>query len=127
MATEINSCPFCSIAPERIHMRNEKAFAIYDAFPVSPGHTLIIPFAHEQDYFALDRETQQACWDLLNAVAEQHSREWKPDGFNIGINAGRAAGQTVMHVHLHLIPRYAGDEDDPRGGVRGVLPGKKKY
>lgn len=124
----INTCPFCSKDTlDRTVARNTLAFAIHDAFPVSPGHTLVIPNRHVQDYFALSEEEQRACWSLLNEVKLKLDEELHPDGWNIGINAGPAAGQTVMHVHLHLIPRYTGDEKDPRGGVRCVIPGKKKY
>lgn len=123
-----STCPFCSVDAERpILAENELALAIADRFPVSPGHTLVIPRRHVADYFALTPEEKKACWSLIDLVQEQLLRDYAPDGFNIGINVGEAAGQTVFHVHIHLIPRYTGDVDKPRGGVRGVIPGKKEY
>jgi diadenosine tetraphosphate (Ap4A) HIT family hydrolase len=120
-------CPFCSLDSSRIIAANDHAFAIYDGFPVSPGHCLIIPKRHIASFFEATKEEQMAMLDLLdetrNIVIEKH----KPDGFNVGINDGTAAGQTLMHLHIHLIPRYVGDLPDPRGGVRWILPDKAKY
>ena len=94
--------------------------------PVSPGHVLVIPRRHCSDFFQLSLSEQTACLDLLNQCQKQLS-ERNPDGFNIGVNVGSAAGQTIFHAHLHLIPRYLGDVENPRGGVRGVIPAKKDY
>jgi diadenosine tetraphosphate (Ap4A) HIT family hydrolase len=101
--------------------------AIYDSFPVTPGHTLIIPKRHISSLFEATREEQAALFDLLSAMRQLLLKERNPAGFNIGINDGPAAGQTVMHLHIHLIPRYAGDTEDPRGGVRWVMPSKAPY
>ena len=106
---------------------NALAFAIRDGFPVSPGHTLIVPRRLVATWFEATREEQVAMLELVDVVKAQLEAELQPDGYNIGINAGAAAGQTVMHPHLHLIPRFAGDVPDPRGGVRHVIPGKGNY
>ena len=102
-------------------------FAIYDKYPVNKGHALIIPKREESDYFQLTFKEQAACWFLVNLVKEFLKSKFKPDGFNVGINAGKIAGQTVNHCHIHLIPRYNGDMKDPTGGVRGVIPEKRIY
>lgn len=121
------SCPFCTLEPVRIILSNDHAFAIRDGFPVSEGHTLIIPKRHIASLFEATVEEQAALFDLLGLARQQLLKELKPDGFNIGINDGAAAGQTVMHLHMHLIPRYAGDQPDPRGGVRWIFPEKAAY
>lgn len=122
------SCPLC----ERVNAGqasevNDLAAAIPDGFPVAPGHTLIVPRRHEADVFKLSPEETSALLQLVGLVRERLDRELKPDGFNIGINVGAAAGQTVAHAHVHVIPRKKGDVEDPRGGVRWVVPGKAKY
>ena len=106
---------------------NALAFAIRDAFPVSPGHTLIIPRRLIATWFDATREERMAIVDLIDAVKEKLQEEFQPDGYNVGFNAGEAAGQTVMHLHVHVIPRYRGDVPDPRGGVRNVIPEKGNY
>jgi ATP adenylyltransferase len=122
------TCPFCHLEPEReIIAENVSAFSIFDKFPVSKGHALIVPRRHCSDYFELSTEEQAACWDMMNTVKQIIYDKFRPDGFNIGINAKEAAGQTISHVHIHLIPRYKGDVKDPEGGVRGVIPEKKIY
>jgi len=123
----MTNCPFCTLPPERIIDSNDLALVIRDGYPVSPGHTLVIPKRHIGSWFEITQAEQQALLDLLaksNAVLET---EFKPDGYNIGINDGPAAGQTVPHLHIHLIPRYKGDQEDPRGGVRWIVPEKAKY
>ena len=120
-------CPFCSLPQNRIVERNEYGFVIRDAYPVSPGHTLVIPSRHVASFFEISDEERSGLMSLLNAAKIELDAEFKPDGYNIGINDGAAAGQTVAHLHLHLIPRYRGDLPDPRGGVRWVLPEKAKY
>lgn len=120
-------CPFCTLDDSRIIQSNDHAIAIYDGFPVSPGHCLIIPKRHIASFFEATREEQTALLDLLAEMQEILVKERNPDGFNIGINVGEAAGQTVMHLHIHLIPRYAGDQPDPRGGVRWIFPDKADY
>ncbi len=108
-------------------MESATAYAMFDKFPVSKGHTLIIPKKHCLDYFQLLFKEQSACWFMLNKAKEILEKQLNPDGFNVGINIHEAAGQTVPHVHIHLIPRYKGDLKNPRGGVRGVIPEKKDY
>lgn len=103
------------------------AFAIEDKFPVSKGHTLVIPKRKVENYFDLNFHEQLACWFLINLIKEELVQYYKPTGFNIGININDAAGQTVPHCHIHIIPRYDGDVENPRGGVRGVIPNKKDY
>jgi len=120
-------CPFCSVPAERVIQESEYTLVIRDAFPVSPGHTLVIPKRHIESFFeATDTERTDLVL-LLAAAREDLNRQFRPAGYNIGINDGAAAGQTVPHVHIHLIPRYEGDRDDPRGGVRWVLPDKAAY
>lgn len=121
------NCIFCNIDKERIVAENEGAYAIYDGFPVSKGHMLIIPKKHFNSYFEADEETKAQLWKLVDECKEALDKKYSPDGYNIGINCGEAAGQTVMHLHIHLIPRYKGDIDNPRGGVRGVIPDKRIY
>jgi diadenosine tetraphosphate (Ap4A) HIT family hydrolase len=120
-------CPFCNPDKSRIILANDHAMAIYDGFPVTPGHSLIVPKRHIASFFEATREEQAAVLDLLAEMRQLLLKERNPDGFNIGINDGTAAGQTVMHLHIHLIPRYAGDTDDPRGGVRWIMPEKAPY
>ena len=120
-------CPFCTLAPERIIDSNEFGVTIRDGFPVSPGHTLVIPKRHIGSWFAISNEEQLGLLDLLAKAKVVLQEQFNPDGYNIGINDGPAAGQTVPHLHMHLIPRYKGDIEDPRGGVRWVIPEKAKY
>ena len=120
-------CPFCNLDLTRIIATNDHALAILDGFPISPGHILIIPKRHIASLFEATREEREALFDLLEQVKVELLEKNKPDGFNIGINDGTAAGQTVMHLHIHLIPRYAGDQPDPRGGIRWIFPEKADY
>ena len=120
-----SSCPFCS--PGTPVLENALCYARYDAFPVSPGHLLIISRRHTASWFDLTAEEQEAMQALVRAGKSLLDSTCHPDGYNIGINCGVAAGQTIPHVHLHLIPRYAGDTPSPRGGVRGVIPEKQNY
>ncbi len=123
-----STCPFCNPDPEKeLIVESATAYSIYDSFPVSDGHSLIIPKKHCEDYFDLSFKEQSACWFMLNTVKQILIKKFNPDGFNIGINVNEAAGQTVPHVHIHIIPRYSGDVKDPQGGVRGVIPEKKSY
>lgn len=121
------SCPFCALPAERILILADEALVIRDAFPVSPGHTLVIPRRHIGSFFELSDAERTCMVELLAQAKAELDLSFQPDGFNIGINDGAAAGQTVQHLHLHLIPRYLGDVPDPRGGVRWVMPGKAKY
>lgn len=120
-------CIFCNIEKDRMVIENETAYAIYDGFPVSKGHMLIIPKKHFKDYFEVDQQTRDELWKLVDECKRIVDKKFKPDGYNIGINCGEAAGQTVMHLHIHLIPRYKGDTENPKGGVRGVIPNKRIY
>ena len=121
------SCIFCNTDKNRIILENEDAFVIYDAFPVSKGHMLIIPKKHIENYFEADEEIKLKLWELVDKCKEMADEKFDPQGYNIGINCGEAAGQTIMHLHIHLIPRYSGDIKNPRGGVRGVIPDKRIY
>lgn len=120
------TCAFCTLPVERITVELPLIVAVRDAYPVSRGHTLILPKRHVESFFELsEAEREQVCEALK--CAKDLLADYKPDGFNIGINDGAAAGQTVPHLHVHLIPRYYGDSEDPRGGVRWVLPAKARY
>jgi len=123
---ENKPCPFCNVEREII-LETEMSFAIYDGFPVNDGHSLIIPKRHTANYFDLSLEEQKDSIELLNLVRVIVQEKYNPAGFNVGININEAAGQTVPHVHIHLIPRYEGDVEEPRGGVRGVVPRMKNY
>lgn len=120
-------CPFCNVIDEEIILKNDLAFVRYDKFPVNKGHVLVIPYRHVSSYFNLTVEEGTALNDLTLEAKNLIDNEHEPDGYNLGTNIGIAAGQTVMHVHTHLIPRYDNDVGDPRGGVRGVIPEKQKY
>ena len=121
-------CVFCNNCAGRIIAENELCFAIRDGFPVTDLHTLIIPKRHVADYFDLYQPELNAIHDLLSRQRQSIMHEDKSvTGFNVGINAGKSAGQTVFHVHIHLIPRRNGDVEEPRGGVRGVIPRKQSY
>jgi diadenosine tetraphosphate (Ap4A) HIT family hydrolase len=120
-------CPFCYLPVERIVQQSKHAVVIRDGFPVSPGHTLIVPRRHIASFFDVTDAERTDLMSFLTAARDDLDRQFRPAGYNIGINDGVAAGQTVPHVHIHLIPRYAGDRDDPRGGVRWVLPDKAAY
>jgi ATP adenylyltransferase len=122
------ACIFCEPPEDRIFLRNALALAIWDAFPVCPQHALVIPHRHARDFFELSVEEVLACNDLLRSARELLvEQDPNIEGFNIGLNVGAAAGQTVFHCHFHLIPRRHGDVDDPRGGVRHLIPGKGYY
>ncbi len=117
-------CPFCGKASV---FSASNTLVFYDRYPVSPGHMLVVPSRHFENYFEAKETEQQELWHTVSQVKDHLQRLYAPDGFNLGINAGRAAGQTVMHLHIHVIPRYRGDLEDPRGGVRGVIPSRQKY
>jgi len=123
----INHCPFCTLPPERIIEQTPLALVIRDGFPVSPGHTLILPRRHVGSFFETTAEERTDLLQLLDRAQMQLAAQLRPAGFNIGINDGPVAGQTVLHLHIHLIPRFVGDHPDPRGGVRWVLPEKARY
>jgi len=120
-------CPFCNPSAEEIVAKNDLCYARWDKFPVSPGHLLVLPFRHTTDFFSMTPEERGAVISLVDVCKRVIEKKFSPDGYNIGFNVGEAAGQTVMHCHCHVIPRYAGDVPDPRGGVRGVVPARKNY
>lgn len=125
---KVNQCMFCNLSEDKeIIAENDLAIAFYDGFPVNPGHSLIIPKRHVANYFDLTAEECAAMQDLLKTVKKKVEDRFHPDGYNIGVNVNAAGGQSVFHVHMHLIPRYLGDVDNPKGGVRGVIPSKQKY
>ena len=121
------TCPFCDLPPQRIVRKSEGCIAFADAYPVSPGHTLVIPKRHVASFFETTAEERSELFSLLDWCRGELIARHNVAGFNIGINDGKAAGQTVMHLHIHLIPRYAGDKADPRGGVRWIFPDKADY
>lgn len=121
-----NPCLFCT-DPRGVSLQHELAFSARDTYPTSPGHTLVIPRRHVASFFELMPEEVAACMGLLQQEKELLDKEFKPDGYNIGVNVGPAAGQSIMHVHIHIIPRYKGDVENPQGGVRHVIPKKAYY
>lgn len=123
----VKPCPFCSLPESRILDSNEVGWVIRDAYPVSPGHTLVIPKRHVGSFFELAEKERAELFALVTSAKMQIDAEHRPSAYNIGINDGPAAGQTVPHLHIHLIPRYDGDRHDPRGGVRWLFPDKADY
>lgn len=123
-----SDCVFCNLDNEKeLISETATAVAFLDSFPVNPGHTLIVPKRHVADYFELSIHEQRALWLVVNRCKKLIQKRFNPDGFNVGINVGETAGQSVFHVHIHLIPRYKGDVENPRGGVRGVIKEKQNY
>ena len=118
-------CIFCEM--KDYILENELAYAIYDKYPVGKGHMLFIPKRHVKDFFDITKEEREAIFELIDEGKKLLDEKYSPDSYNVGINCGEHAGQTIMHVHVHLIPRYIGDMKDPTGGVRGVIPEKMKY
>lgn len=125
--TEAEQCPFCSISKERILTEDQFFTALSDGFPIVEGHTLVVPKKHVQSVFDLSSEEQDHLWRFIAAVRERLKQEFNVAAFNFGINDGAVAGQTVPHAHVHIIPRRDGDVDDPRGGIRWIIPAKAKY
>ena len=117
---------FLDIPPEQWVASNDLAFAVRDGYPVSPGHTLVIPKRPVATWFEATAQERLALDQLVDEVKRRLDAEQRPDGYNVGFNAGEAAGQTVMHLHVHVIPRYQNDVTNPRGGVRGVIPSRQK-
>ena len=124
---DLAPCPFCALPPERLLFSNLAGLVIRDGYPVSLGHTLIVPRRHVGSFFEITEEERNALLALLEEAKRRLDKDFQTAGFNIGINDGAAAGQTVPHLHIHLIPRYEGDQADPRGGVRWNFPDKAKY
>ena len=121
-------CPFCAPDSTReLITESAMIYAMSDKYPVNPGHTLIIPKHHVADYFELSERSKHACWLVVDRVKKLLVQKFRPDGFNVGINVGAIAGQTIQHVHIHLIPRYQGDVENPTGGIRNIIPGKGNY
>lgn len=125
MANE--NCPFCDVTSERVWLRNTAGVVLWDGYPLCDGHSLVVPKRHVASFFELTPVEQIALWGLVSDARDQLAARFEPDGFNLGINDGEAAGQTVMHAHIHVIPRWKHDVADPRGGVRWVLPDKANY
>ena len=123
-----DGCPFCKLNSKvELVCETATAVAFFDGYPVSKGHTLIIPKRHVANYFDFTDKEQQDLWHMVNHCKTILEKRFHPDGFNVGINVNQAAGQSVFHVHIHLIPRYKGDVENPKGGVRGVIPTRQKY
>jgi hypothetical protein len=121
-------CPFClRIGESDLLLGNASCAAFLDSYPVAEGHTLVIPRTHVESFFELPSEDRADLWRLVDQVVELLTIRWPSDGFNIGVNVGKAAGQTIPHAHVHVIPRNIGDVNDPRGGVRWVIPERAKY
>jgi len=124
----MEECFFCQkIKEEDFALENELAIARFDDFPVSAGHLEVIPKRHVKDWWETTTEERMAILELLDQAKQMVDEKYHPDAYNIGMNLGVAAGQSVMHLHVHLIPRYVGDVENPRGGVRGVIPKKQNY
>lgn len=125
MTSSNSACLFC--ATSTVLFENDHAFVRFDDFPVNPGHCLIIPRRHFASFFEATLEERAAIFALVDLARARVDEEFRPGGYNIGVNVGPIAGQSVMHLHVHLIPRYAGDVENPKGGVRGVIPSRQKY
>lgn len=132
----MENCFFCNLKNGKIDsskkvnsyiLENELALGRYDDNPVNPGHMLFITKRHVETIFDTTPEEKAAIFELIDQAKIIIDKEFKPDGYNIGVNCGHSAGQTVMHIHVHLIPRYNGDIENPRGGVRGIIPEKRSY
>jgi diadenosine tetraphosphate (Ap4A) HIT family hydrolase len=121
----MRDCPFCEVTDAVLE--NGTAYARFDAHPVTPGHLLLLPRRHVASFFEATDAERAALFELLDAAKALLDARFRPDGYNIGVNVGEVAGQTVMHLHVHLIPRYRGDVAEPRGGVRGVIPERQHY
>lgn len=121
-----NPCLFCT-DPRGVSLTNELAFSARDTYAVSPGHTLVIPKRHVASFFDLRPEEVSACMELITEERKLLDQAFSPDGYNIGVNVGPAAGQSIHHVHIHIIPRYKGDVENPQGGVRHVIPRNAHY
>ncbi|MFQ5690589.1 MAG: HIT family protein [Gemmatimonadota bacterium] len=120
-------CPFCDVAPERVLLETEVGLAIRDLYPVAPGHTLVIPGRHVSSIYDLPEDEQAEIWALGRAARDYLIERYHPGGFTIGLNEGLAAGQSVPHGQIHIIPRHIGDVPDPTGGIRAIFPDKARY
>ena len=124
---ENQDCLFCRTNLGKILLEGELCFVCWDTYPVNPGHALVVPYRHFASYFDATEEEKRELWALTDNAKKILDQKHRPDGYNVGINVGHWAGQSIHHVHIHLIPRYQGDMENPKGGVRGVIPGKQKY
>jgi diadenosine tetraphosphate (Ap4A) HIT family hydrolase len=120
-------CPFCTLPAERVWLEGEGVVAAPDHYPATEGHTLVLPLRHVGSVWDLSLDEQFDLWELVAEVRERLAARYRPDGFTIGVNDGLAAGQTIPHAHVHVIPRHLGDVADPTGGLRGILPHKARY
>jgi diadenosine tetraphosphate (Ap4A) HIT family hydrolase len=123
----MSKCPFCEVDESRAVVGSACAFAIRDAYPVTEGHTLVIPRLHVKSLYDLSAHDQDAVWELVGRIRQNCKEQFGAHAFNIGINDGTEAGQTIEHAHVHVIPRRKGDVLDPRGGIRNIIPGKARY
>ena len=119
-------CLFCK-DPRGVSIQHELAYSARDSYPASPGHTVVIPRRHVSSFFDLTPEEVAACMGLIKEEKIRIDEEFNPDGYNVGVNVGPAAGQSIFHVHIHIIPRYKGDVENPQGGIRHVIPKKAYY
>jgi diadenosine tetraphosphate (Ap4A) HIT family hydrolase len=122
-----SECPFCNPDPDRVFLETELVVGLWDAFAVAAGHALVVTRRHVASWFDTTASERQALTDAIQTARQEILRRHAPHGFNIGVNVGEAAGQTVPHLHVHVIPRYRGDVPDPRGGIRHVIPGRGNY
>lgn len=122
-----SECPFCRVAPERTFHEGLLVLGLWDGFPVSPGHALLVPRRHVATWFEASANEKSELAEAIEVARAAILSRHRPEGFNVGMNLGAAAGQTVGHLHLHVIPRYPGDVPDPRGGVRWVVPARADY
>ena len=120
-------CPFCTLPDERIWLETDRAVAVPDNYPATDGHCLVLPRRHVASLWDLSPDEQLEVWQLVADVRADLEDRYAPDGFTIGVNDGLAAGQTIPHAHVHVIPRHLGDVADPTGGLRGILPHKARY
>lgn len=124
---EEKPCPFCQLPPERIWESNKAAILVRDDYPLTAGHSLILPRRHIGSIFDATEAELRALWQLIQRGRTTINRAYAPAAYNLGVNDGPEAGQTVPHLHVHLIPRYPGDSVDPRGGIRWILPERASY
>lgn len=122
-----DACPFCPPEERRVFFRSDLVLGLWDGYPVSPGHALLVTRRHVASWFEATADEQQALTAAIAEAKREIEKTHRPAGYNVGFNAGDAAGQTVFHLHLHVIPRYPGDTPEPRGGVRAVIAGKAGY
>ncbi len=121
------ACPFCQIDSSRVFHEGKLIVGLWDGFPVSPGHALLVPRRHVATWFEASDEERRELSEAIQTAHDVIQERHQPTGFNIGMNLGETAGQTVPHLHIHVIPRYPGDVEDPRGGVRWVVPARAAY